>query len=403
VVSRFRGLLGPDTAAARQALSALTLGLLASLAAGLTLGGIHETLEDLPGLLVLVPAAIGMRGTIFGALGARLGTSIHTGTFTLSRRRDNVLGQNVAVAGVATMVASVALAVLAKAVAVGFGFADTIPVAEMIVISVLGGLLSSVVVLVITVSLAARSVHREWDLDNVMAPLVNAAGDLVTLPALWLATLVVGVPGVTPVVAVVAVVGSVVLLTKELRSSRAEEIRMLHESLPVVIGAGILSLLAGVSLEGQLTNLVEYPALLALVPPFLASAGALGGILSSRLSSKLHLGTVEPAAVPGRSAREDIVLVFVLGPVVFALGSLVADVAALLIDLPSPGPLDMVVIALAGGFFATVASASVAYYGAIVSYRLGIDPDNVGIPLVTSSIDLIGSICFIVAVVTVVT
>ncbi len=402
-MSRVRGLLGPDTAAARQALSALTLGLFASLAAGLTLGGIHETLQDLPGLLVLVPAAIGMRGTIFGALGARLGTSIHTGTFTLSRRRDTVLGQNVAVAGVATLVASVVLAVMAKAVAVAFGFEDTIPVTEMIVISVLGGLLSSVVVLVITVSLAARSVHREWDLDNVMAPLVNAAGDLVTLPSLWIATLVVGVPGVTPVVATVAVIGSAVVLTKELRSSRSEEIRILHESLPVVLGAGVLSLLAGVTLEGQLSELVEYPALLALVPPFLASAGALGGILSSRLSSKLHLGTLEPTSVPGRSAREDILLVFVLGPVVFALGSLVADVAALLIDLPSPGPLDMVLVALGAGLFATVASAFVAYYGAIVSYRLGIDPDNVGIPLVTSSIDLIGSVCFIVAVVTVVT
>jgi len=344
-----------------------------------------------------------MRGTIFGALGARLGTSIHTGTFTLSRRRDTVLGHNVAIAGVATLVASVVLAVMAKAVAVAFGFENTIAVTDMIVISVLGGLLSSVVVLVITVSLAARSVHREWDLDNVMAPLVNAAGDLVTLPALWLATLVVGVPGVTPVVATVAVVGSVVILTKELRSTRSEEIRILHESLPVVLGAGVLSLLAGVTLEGQLAELVEYPALLALVPPFLASAGALGGILSSRLSSKLHLGTLEPTSVPGRSAREDILLVFVLGPVVFALGSLVADLAAVLIDLPSPGPLDMVLVSLGAGLFATVASAFVAYYGAIVSYRLGIDPDNVGIPLVTSSIDLIGSVCFIVAVVTVVT
>ena len=93
---------------------------------------------------------------------------------------------------------------------------------------------------------------------------------------------------------------------------------------------------------------------------------------------------------------------FVLGPVVFALGSLVADVAAWLIDLPSPGPLDMVLVALGGGFFATVASASVAYWGAVASFRLGLDPDNVGIPLVTSSIDLIGSVCFIVAVVAVV-
>lgn len=403
LVTRFRSLLGPDTDAARQSLAALTLGLLASLVAGLTLAGITGSLEELPGLLVLVPAAIGMRGTIFGALGARLGTSIHTGTFRLSPRRDTVLGQNVAVAAVATLVASVALAFLAKAVAVGFGFSDTISVAEMLVISVLGGLISSVLVLVITIGLAARSVDEEWDLDNVMAPLVNAAGDVVTLPSIWLASLVVGLPVVTPVVATAAVVGTVLLTVVELRSSRQEEIRILRESLPVVVGAGVLSLFAGVTLQGQLAELARYPALLALVPPFLASAGALGGILSSRLTSKLHLGTMEPTALPGRSAREDILLVFLIGPIVFALGSLVADLAALLVDLESPGPLDMVLVSLGGGFFSTIAAATVAYYGAIVSYRMGIDPDNVGIPLVTSSIDLVGSLCFIVAVVIVVT
>ena len=56
------------------------VGLAASLIAGLTLGGITGTLERLPGLLVLIPAAIAVRGTIFGAMGSRLGTAIHTGT-----------------------------------------------------------------------------------------------------------------------------------------------------------------------------------------------------------------------------------------------------------------------------------------------------------------------------------
>jgi mgtE-like transporter len=79
--------------------------------------------------------------------------------------------------------------------------------------------------------------------------------------------------------------------------------------------------------------------------------------------------------------------------------SLVADVAAALVDLASPGAVDMAIIALVGGFLATTFAIAIAYYGAVVSYRLGIDPDNVGIPLVTSSLDLIGSVCFILGVV----
>ena len=41
----------------------------------------HRDLELLPGLLVLIPASVGMRGMIFGAMGARLGTGIAAGVF----------------------------------------------------------------------------------------------------------------------------------------------------------------------------------------------------------------------------------------------------------------------------------------------------------------------------------
>jgi mgtE-like transporter len=394
----FGTLFGPKSSDARQSLVALSIGLVASLVAGLTLGAISDTLEELPGLLVLVPAAIGLRGTIFGALGARLGTSIHTGTFGLSARADTVLGQNVLASGVLTLVTSVVLAFLAKGVAVGFGLDGTISVVDFLVISLVGGLVSSAVVMVLTVSLAANSVRHSWDLDNVMAPLVTAAGDMVTLPSLFLATFLVGFDIVTPLIAVVGVIAAAAVLALALRSSFEVLKRILVESLPIVVIAGSLSLIAGITLEGQLSSLTDYPALLALVPPFLASAGAIGGILSSRLTSKLHLGVIEPTPVPGRGARSDLLTSYAVAVPVFAASSVVADLAAWLIDLDSPGPFVMVVVAVVGGLLATTLSLAIAYYGAIVSYRLGLDPDNIGIPLVTSSIDLLGSISFILAV-----
>src|SRR4030088_1630172 len=120
------------------------------LLAGLTLGAITHTLQALPGLLVLVPAAIGMRGNIFGALGSRLGTAIHTGEFRLSRRAETLVGQNILASLTLTLSVSAALAVLAKAVAIGFGLNNTISIADFLVISVLGGVVSSVVVLILT-------------------------------------------------------------------------------------------------------------------------------------------------------------------------------------------------------------------------------------------------------------
>src|SRR5205085_11075817 len=177
-----------DVAGLRQGLSALAVSSLGDLIAGVTLGAITHTLEALPGLLVLVPAAIGMRGNIFGALGSRFGTAIHTGQFSLARRRDTVVGQNVLASLALTLSISLALAGLAKAVAVGFGLGHTISIADFVVISMLGGVISSIAVLGLTLGVAAASVRQGWDMDNVAAPLVTAAGDLVTLPSLFVAT-----------------------------------------------------------------------------------------------------------------------------------------------------------------------------------------------------------------------
>src|SRR5436305_11334330 len=64
----------------RQGFVALFISSGGDLLAGLALASMTGALIRLPGLIVLVPAAIGMRGNIFGALGSRLGTSIHGGT-----------------------------------------------------------------------------------------------------------------------------------------------------------------------------------------------------------------------------------------------------------------------------------------------------------------------------------
>src|SRR6476659_2576709 len=129
VGARVRSILGPDTAGALQGLTALLVSSAGDLIAGLTLGAITHTLEQLPGLLVLVPAAIGMRGNIFGALGSRLGTSIHAGTYRLSRRTDTLVGQNMVASLALSLSTSLVLAVLAKAIAVGFNLQNTISIA----------------------------------------------------------------------------------------------------------------------------------------------------------------------------------------------------------------------------------------------------------------------------------
>jgi mgtE-like transporter len=136
-----------------------------------------------------------------------------------------------------------------------------------------------------------------------------------------------------------------------------------------------------------------------IVPPFLEDSGALGGILSSRIATKLHLGTVTPGRGAWRSVGEDVLLVCVYALPLFLLLGVSADVVSAVAGLESPGVLEMVGVSLLAGTFATAAAVVVGYYGAVASYRLGLDPDNHGIPIVTSTLDLLGALSLILAIV----
>ena len=131
--------VGPD---ARQGLVALVLNSSTSLVAGAILGSLTATFERRPGLLVLVPAAIGLRGNVFGSLGNRVSTSIHAGELQLRLRRSTALGQNVLAASALTLGMSVVIVIVAVGVSIGLGLGHTIGLADLAVVSIGGGTLA---------------------------------------------------------------------------------------------------------------------------------------------------------------------------------------------------------------------------------------------------------------------
>lgn len=397
VAARFRALVGREAASLRQGSVALLISVAATLLAGLTLGAITDTLEDLPGLLLLIPAAVALRGNIGGALAGRLGTAIHAGTFVPSRRMDTLFGQNLVAAAALSLTMSFVLALIAKGAAVVFEVPSAISVADYVAISVLGGLLASVLVVTATVAVADLSARRGWDLDNVAAPIVTATGDLVTVPALWLVSGLARVDVVTPAIAWIVGVAAVGALVASGRS-RLDLVRaIVRQSVPILAVAGAVSIVAGVTVEKQLDRLSAFPALLILIPPFLGSSGALGGMFSSRIATKLHLGLVEPARFRLVAIAEDLLLVAGLAFPLFLLVGIGADVLGRATDLAGPGLGDVVGATVLAGVLATTAVVVVGYAGTVAAFRLGRDPDNYAIPVVTSTLDLVGAVALILS------
>ena len=382
----------------RASSGALGVGLLATLMAGAVLIAGRDELAEHPGLLVLVPAAIGMRGSIFGALAARLGTGIWTGEFEAELRRTNFLGRQIEAVALLTLSTAVETGVLAWALARLLGRA-VIPLPELVAVSLVAGLLASVFLLFVTIQVARQSQVRDWTMDDVGAPLITATGDLVTLPLLLLATLLLNWPVVADVIGWIGIVAGITAAVVGWRHDHDRVRRLCRESLVVLTIAVTLQVLAGVVLESRQEALVAVvPAILGLVPPFAATCGSLGGLLASRLSSKLHIGMLEPRLLPGKVAGLDVSLTFLLALLAFTGTGAIGWVGAALVGTAPPNVLVLLAVSLVGGLMATVALSSVAYGAASAAFRFGLDPDNHGIPIVTAAMDFLGILCLVSAV-----
>lgn len=380
----------------RQGLVALTLSTFAGFVAGLTLAHLTGRLERLPGLIVLIPAAVGMRGTIFGAIGTRLGSATAAGVFEPTLARHGVLYRNVYVAIVTTFSSALWLAVLAKLASAAFGY-PSISIWGLVTISVVGGALGSIVILGITVGLSLQSFRRGWDLDSVSTPMVTALGDMVTLPTLFLASLILESPVVNAAAVALCLAGALYATLRSYTTSVPGARRITLEMTPLIVVTPILDVMAGGLLRGHEPQLFVFPALLVIVPPFVSQAGALGGIFASRIASKLHLGVIDPRLWPEPAALLDASVVVVFGLAVFALIGTAAFGLAVLTHLGHPGASAMIVGTMIAGTLALPLILVASYEVAILTARFGLDPDNAGVPIVTSVMDLGGVAVFLVA------
>lgn len=392
-----RTLLGVGVAA-RQSLVALGLNSLTSLVAGAVLGSITGTLQELPGLLVMIPAAIGLRDNVFSAVGARLSTAMRTGELDMDLRRRGVLRENVEASVALTLAMTVMLGLLAWMIGLGLGVESLTSPLSLVWVSVAGGLIASIVVLAVTLVLVRGAVTRGWDLDNVVAPMVAALGDVLTLPALWLAAQAADIDYAADFFGAASIVVAVVVFGRSLVSPAVTLRRVCRESWPVLTAAAVLSTLGGIALEHRIDTWQVLPALLILQPAFVSSAGALGSVLASRTASKLHLGEIPPSALPARESRTDALLVLGLGLPIYLLNGLGAHLVARFLGQASPGLTQMVAASLIGGLAAVVGAIVVAYYGTIAATSARLDPDTYGIPIVTSSVDFSGVVALVATV-----
>ena len=162
---------------------------------------------------------------------------------------------------------------------------------------------------------------------------------------------------------------------------------------PLLIVLTIIVLWAGITLEEAEELLEEYGILAVMVPTMVDMGGNLGAILSSRLSSRFHLGTTE-FDPRDRVLWSNVLAILALAATIFtalAVGAwLLGGVLGIGLPLAT-----LLVISLISGMSVAVIAIVFSFLATYGSYRLGIDPDDTTIPIVTNLVDVFGMVIFI--------
>ena len=171
----------------RGALPTLLVSAAGGLLAGRILGGMNAELEAVRGLLVMVPAFLAIRGSVYGSLGSRLSTALHQGLLEPAVRYDDRLASAVVAAVANGVTASLFAAGLTAVLLPALGR----PVASpwtLASIAVVGGLLAGAALSVSIVTVLFAGYRRGLNPDDLVGPAVTTAGDVFGMASLFLAT-----------------------------------------------------------------------------------------------------------------------------------------------------------------------------------------------------------------------
>lgn len=157
---------------------------------------------------------------------------------------------------------------------------------------------------------------------------------------------------------------------------------------PLLVVLSMLEMGSGYVLEALEETYLANPTLLVLVPVMIGTGGSLGSILSARLSTRLHLGTLsfDPR---DEVLQRNVLAILALAATIFTgLGFAAWGIGR---TVAEPMPLaDLLVISVVSGMLLAALAVVLSLAATYVSYTQGLDPDDTTIPVVTNLCDILG-------------
>ncbi|MHA1276356.1 MAG: magnesium transporter [Candidatus Helarchaeota archaeon] len=155
---------------------------LGSIAVGLLLGTAEELFYNLPGLLIMAPPLMSIRGAIGGIFSARLSTALHLGTVKPTLRKNTAhFKESFFAVILLTIILPIWIGTLSYIVCLLFNVNEGVYLSllKFILIAELSGLIAGFLQAVIAIFVSILTYRRGLDPDVVSAPILYTTGDLI--------------------------------------------------------------------------------------------------------------------------------------------------------------------------------------------------------------------------------
>jgi mgtE-like transporter len=166
--------------------------------------------------------------------------------------------------------------------------------------------------------------------------------------------------------------------------------KIVKNGLPLLIIAVIIEIFAGQILQSKEDLLILFPIFLISIPVINSVGGNIGSVLGARLASGLHVGYIENS-LNDKNMQDNVITSLLIGFISYlVLGIIIYFIALLGNNISDLDLIEFIAIIVLTGFLLVNIVAIVSVLTAFISFKRGLDPDDIVAPVVTTVGDVFG-------------
>ncbi|NHJ33765.1 MAG: hypothetical protein FK732_12975 [Asgard group archaeon] len=351
----------------------------------------------LPWVILIYPLLLTVRGDINGILTGKLGTALHLGTISPSwRKNNNRFFQLIGLVFSLSFYDSIIVGLVASVI----GILLKIPISflDVIVISITTFIIGTLISIVLTFSLTFWIYKRKGDPDVYAYSIMSSVNDII-ITITFFATCWFFRPWETNVnlssfvgLPFISIITAAILIFIILNFKKNYVKEGLLQALPTLTITSLIAAGTGTILASFQGILDQAQILLVFFPAVISTVGAQGSILANTTTTKLHLGTVKPSFSFFKTQNFYthflglITAGIIMGLVYSVLGTIILPEGFTAVVY-----FKFLLILILTNLIAFSIIGLIAIIASFLTFKSGLDPDNLVNPLLSSTADLIAT------------